>query len=51
MMRAVFIVFPALLIAAVPAMFDPKVGAIVFGATVFLGAAVTQPRPERGERR
>lgn len=49
MMRAVFIVVPALLVAAVPAAFDFKIGAIVFGATVFLGAAATQPRKERGE--
>lgn len=51
MMRAVFIVVPALFVAAVPAAFDLKVGAIVFGAVVLLGAAVTQSRPERGERR
>jgi hypothetical protein len=49
MMRAVFIAVPALIVAAVPAAFDPKVGAIVFGAVFLLGAAVTQPRPERGE--
>lgn len=49
MMRAMFIVVPALIVAAVPAAFDFKVGCFVFGVTVFLGAAVTRPRKERGE--
>ena len=49
MMRAVFIVVPALLVSAVPMAFSFPGGLVVFAAVVFLGAGVTKRRPERGE--
>lgn len=49
MLRAVFIVVPALIVSAVPMAFSFPVGLCVFAAVVALGLGATKSRPERGE--
>lgn len=48
-MRALFVLTPAILIAAPFALLGLPLAAIVFVCAIGLGIQCTQPRPERGE--
>lgn len=49
MMRAVFVLAPAVLVAAVPMLIDPSIGFFVFISVAGFGMAMTKTRPERDE--
>ena len=47
--RIFFILVPAIITAAVPAIFSPVTGAIIFTLVVGVGISATRARLERGE--
>lgn len=49
MMRAFFVVMPAVFVAGPVALFDPVTAAIVAAGVVGIGLSATKARPERGE--
>jgi hypothetical protein len=51
MARALFVLVPALLVGGLFTILHPAIGLMAAGAMIGLGLDVTEPRPDRGERR